>query len=436
MNKSKHLIIVSADAFVFEDLEYVKTLPNFKRILDEGSVVERVRTIYPTVTHPVHATMLTGVPAGKTGIVNNIHFDPYAEDGVWYNRLDEIKTETILHAAKRAGLTTASCLFPLNIGGNDYIDYLVPGLMRLDMKGYEDDPMGAYRAMGITPCLEDIVEDALEKFGPDLSHPVTDDFATYAAAEIIRRYKPNLLITHPGYIDSARHRSGVFSELVNQSLRDTDRWIGMLWDAVCEAGIADSTDIVVMGDHGQLNITRRINFNVFLADAGLIDVAEDGTLRDWRAFAASTGLCAYVYLKDKSDRALYDKTYALLTHLAEEGIYGVEQVFTTEQVKEKYGLDGDFSFVLETDGYTAFAEGIVRPIIVPIDSSDYRKGAASHGYLPEKGPQPTFIAAGPSFKKGVVVPNGSILNHAPTFAAVLGIDLPQADGVAVSEILN
>ena len=436
MDKNKHLIIVSADAFVFEDLEYVKTLPNFKRILDEGSVIERVRTIYPSVTHPVHATRLTGVPAGKTGIVNNIIFDPTVTDGVWYNRLDDIKTETILHAAKRAGLTTASCLFPLNIGGNEYIDYLVPGLMKLDMKGYEDDPLAANRAMGMTPCLEDIVADAIEKCGAGLAHPETDEYATYAAAEIIRRYKPNLLITHPGYIDSARHRSGVFSELVNQSLRDTDRWIGMLWDAVCDAGIQDSTDIVVMGDHGQLNITRRINFNVFLADAGLIEVAEDGTLADWKAFAASTGLCAYVYLKDKNDKALYDRTYDLLTHLAEEGIYGVEQVFTTEQVKEKYGLDGDFSFVLETDGYTAFAEGITRPIVVPTDNSDYRKGAASHGHLPEKGPQPTFIAAGPSFKKGVRLPEGNVLNHAPTFAAVLGVDLPHADGKAVEEILK
>ena len=436
MNKDKHLIVISVDALVFEDLEYAKALPNFAKILAEGSRIERIRTIYPSVTHPVHATMLTGVPAGKHGIVNNIMFDAGVLDGVWYNRLDDIKTDTILHAAKRAGLTTASCVFPLNIGGNEYIDYLVPGLMQLDMKGHEDNPIEAYKALGLTPCLEDIVVDALDKCGAGLGHPEVDEFSTYAAAEIIRRYKPNLLITHPGYVDSARHRSGVFSDFVRESVRDTDRWIGMLIDAVEDAGIADSTDFVIMGDHGQMNITRRINFNVFLADAGLITLNEDGTLADWQAYAASTGLCSYVYLKDKSDKALYDRVYSLLGHFASEGIYGIEQVFTTEQVSERYGLYGDFSFVLETDGYTAFAEGMSRPIIVDMDASDYRKGHASHGYMPEKGPQPTFLVAGPSFKQGVVIPEGSILNHAPTMAAVLGIDLPEADGSAVTELIR
>ena len=64
--KSKHLIVVSVDALVFEDLEYAKTLPMFGRILREGSVVERVKTIYPSLTHPVHASLLTGCPAGVT----------------------------------------------------------------------------------------------------------------------------------------------------------------------------------------------------------------------------------------------------------------------------------------------------------------------------------------------------------------------------------
>ena len=65
MNENKHLIVISVDALVFEDLEYARTLPNFARILAEGSRIERIRTIYPSVTHPVHATMLTGVPAGR-----------------------------------------------------------------------------------------------------------------------------------------------------------------------------------------------------------------------------------------------------------------------------------------------------------------------------------------------------------------------------------
>lgn len=436
MNNDRHLILVSADAFVFEDLEYVKNLPNFKRILDNGARVEKVRTIYPTITHPVHATIMTGAPAGVTGIVNNAHFEPGKLQTPWYNRLDEIKCDTILHAAKRAGLTTAVCLFPLTMGGGEYIDYLVPGLMQMDVNGRENEPIEVYKDFGLTPCLEDIVLDAIDKFGFSLAHPQTDEFATYIAAEIIRRHKPNLLLTHPGFIDSARHRSGVFSDFVCQSLRDTDRWIGMLWDAVCDAGIEDSTDIVVLGDHGQINATRRINTNVFFADKGYIETDEDGNMVDWKVCAHSTGFSSYVYLKDDNDLAFKKEVYDLLCGMAEENLYGFDQVLTREEVKQRYGLDGDFAFVLETDGFSTFSDGWVRPVVAPLDLTDYKMGKASHGYLPEKGPQPTFIAAGPSFKKGAVVEFGSVLNHAPTCAAALGIELRDAVGTKVSEILN
>lgn len=57
---NKHLIVVSIDALVFEDLEYAKTLPNFSKILRDCSLIERVNTIYPSLTHPVHATIISG----------------------------------------------------------------------------------------------------------------------------------------------------------------------------------------------------------------------------------------------------------------------------------------------------------------------------------------------------------------------------------------
>ena len=139
--KNRHLIVISVDALVFEDLEYLKNLPNFSRLLDGASMVERVKTIYPSVTHPVHATLITGAPAGVTGIINNLTFDKEnvgKRSTKWFNRLDDIKCDTLLHAAKRAGLTTAASTWPLTSGGQEYIDYLVPNIMNEDFLGYEN----------------------------------------------------------------------------------------------------------------------------------------------------------------------------------------------------------------------------------------------------------------------------------------------------------
>ena len=106
--KEKHLIVVSVDALVFEDLEYAKTLPAFGRLMREGSHIERIRTIYPSLTHPVHATMMSGNPAGVTGVVSNELFTPGNLERPWFNFLDQMKCKTIFHVAHEAGLTTAA----------------------------------------------------------------------------------------------------------------------------------------------------------------------------------------------------------------------------------------------------------------------------------------------------------------------------------------
>lgn len=435
----KHLVVVSIDAFVFEDLEYAKTLPNFAKIMKNASIVERVRTIYPSLTHAVHATLITGAAAGATGIINNSVFNPAAPDknnNVWYNYLDEIKCETIFHAAKRAGLTTAVSSWPVTSCGQDVIDYLVPCALGVNFIGLEDNPIQAYRNLGAQECVIDIIEEAVRRFGWKDSHPAIEEFQIYCSTEIIKRFKPNLLLTHPSLVDNQRHRTGVFGEGVKPAIKETDRWLGMLIDAVREAGIENETDFVLLSDHGQINITRTISPNVYLADKGYIKTDAKGEVTEWLAYSKSAAASAHVYLKNPDDKNLYDSVYKLLCEMRDEGIYGFESVYTVAEAREKYGLSGDFSFVLETDGYTSFGEWTCRPSVRSFDLTDYRFGNGTHGHDPHKGPQPTFVASGPSFKKGVIIPEGSVINHAPTLAAALGFNLPEAEGKPVIEILK
>ena len=436
--KNKHLIVISVDALVFEDLAYAKTLKNFPKLLEEGAVIEKVKTIYPSLTHPVHATMITGAPAGKTGIINNLHLTPFETIHPWYNLLSEIKCETIFHAAKEAGLTTSACTWPVTAGGGDVIDYLVPGILNFYLEGCNgiDDVLEIYRKYGAPECLINIIKEGIEKYGYIDRHPEIDQFQIFCASKIIKEYKPNLMMIHPGYVDHARHRTGLFTEAVNESVKATDEWIGEILDAVREAGIEDSTDIVILSDHGQLGIVRILSPNVLLAREGFIRLDDKGELVDYDAIAWSGGLSAHVFLSRPDDKKLYDDVYSKLKKWEEEGVYGFERVLTKEECEAEYGLTGEFSFVLETDGYTSFSSDCTPPIAKGFDIEDYRFGKATHGHMPEKGPQPPFIGCGPSFKKGVRIERGDILNHAPTFAKILGIELKDAVGSAVEEILN
>ena len=48
--EKKRILVFSVDALVSEDIEYLKTLPNFKKYLGGGAEVKKIRSIYPSVT--------------------------------------------------------------------------------------------------------------------------------------------------------------------------------------------------------------------------------------------------------------------------------------------------------------------------------------------------------------------------------------------------
>lgn len=430
--KQKKLIVFSADAMVTEDLEYLKTLPNFQKYLAKGCVVEKVRTIYPTITYPCHTSMSTGVYPNKHKVFGNLQLFPgeVKTPWKWFHEWNQYEGDDIFTAAKKHGLTTAAVFWPVT-GNHPDIDYLVdeywpqyPG----------DDLREVFRRSGSSEEVLDVIEPFFA--GTQIRiHPETDEFIINCTCALIRKFQPDLIMLHPANIDSYRHKNGLFNDKVTQGIEETDRFIGQIMEAVEEAGLLDVTNFVLTSDHGQIDVKRVINVNVFLADAGLIRV-EDGKVVDWDAWFQSGGCYGLVYLKDPSNREIYEKTHALLKHMADEGIYGISEVFTEPEINEKEHLGGDFAFAVETDGYTSFGDNWMRPIVRKFDDSDYRYGRATHGYLPDKGPQPIFVAAGPDFNEGIVIERRPIVDEAPTYAAMFGFDLPDADGEPIMEFIK
>ncbi len=431
MKEKKKLIVFSADAMVWEDLKYFKTLPNYKKYLEGGCVVEKVASIYPTITYPCHTTMATGVWPDKHKVPGNYQFVPGTWPLPWRWDYDFVEwKEDIFTAAKKAGYTTAAVFWPVT-GNHPYIDYLIDEYWT---QGPEDTPRQAWKRMGSSPEMLDIVERHIGDNKIRL-HPPTERFIISCTCDIIRRFNPDVMFLHPANIDSYRHDTGLFNDKVLVGVEETDQWIGEIMKAVEDVGELDNTNLVLTSDHGQMEIKRIININVILADHGLIRKEEDGSLKDWDAWCVSGGMSALVYLKDPDNRMVYDKTYEVLSQMAEEGIYGISQVFTKKEAREHH-LDGPFSFVLETDDYTSFGDQINRPLVRNFDSADYRYGRATHGYLPHKGPQPIFMAKGPDFNEGVVLEKGRLIDQAPTYAKLLGTELPHADGIPMEGLIR
>ena len=143
-----------------------------------------------------------------------------------------------------------------------------------------------------------------------------------------------------------------------------------------------------------------------------------------------------VYLRDPEDQALKQAVYQCLEELRQEGVYGIGRLFTAEEARDEEHLYGGFSFVIESDGYTSFGDKAVRPLVQNFDVNDYRFGRATHGYLPDLGAQPVFVAKGPDFRERTTLERGLVVDEAPTYAMLLGVELPQADGKAMDCFLR
>ena len=126
----------------------------------------------------------------------------------------------------------------------------------------------------------------------------------------------------------------------------------------------------------------------------------------------------------------------MLCQMAEDGLYGFKTVYTREETAAQFHLDGDFDFVLESDGYTGFSDSVQRPFTASYEKKNYRLGRASHGYLPDDGPQPVFMCKGPHIRPDVLLPRHDIVDEAPTYAALLGVELKDAQGTALTELLK
>lgn len=427
------ILILSVDAMVWEDLErLMQEEPAFEAMYKQGSAVRKVRSIYPTITYPCHTTMATGCYPDKHGLYNNMIFSPGVLQGDWNWFHTPVKAEDIFTAAHEVGLKTASLFWPVTCG-HPSIDYNIPEYWPQSETETKEE---AFLRAGTSKQLWDEVADKHIHGFTIRTHPQTDAFLVESACDILEKYRPEVLMIHTGDVDHYRHRNGVFHGKVYEGVKDNFRWFCQMIEATKRAGTFEETNFFMVSDHGQMSIDRIIRLNVLLREAGLISVDEDGRLTDWRAYVHSAALSAQVHIREAENTEVYEQTYRLLKELCDTGTYGITKVLTREEAEERDHLSGDFAFVLDSDGHTSFSEEWVGPLLQERDNSDYRFSAATHGHYPDLGPQPVFFGFGPAIKSGVYLERANLVDEAPTYAQILGVSLPEADGRPLTEILK
>lgn len=433
------LFVLSIDAMVHEDIAYMQTKPNFSKLMKKRAEVEQVYSIYPSITYPAHVSLITGCRPGKHGVINNTPLKPYSDKITHFHRnYKNLLVEDLFSAAKRAGYSTASVYWPIT-ANNPNIDY---NINEYFFYYPNEDIEEAFAGMGANEAALRAIRENTNRFpatknSGKINLPSTfDDFIVGCVCSLIRNEKPDMMMSHICYVDSNRHRYGTFSNQVREALDQTDIWLGEIIKVMEDAGVYDNTNFVILSDHGQRDFKRYVKLNVLLARGGFIELGADGTIYDWKAFSKSNGMSVTVHLQDYTNSNLRQQVYEYLKELAADGCWGFETVYTADELREKYGTYGPFDFIIEADDETVFAEGWNGPVTYMVKDEQNPRYRAKHGYEPEKGPKPVFMGHGPAFKDGAVIPTAQLIDVAPTLAAILGQDLPQAEGHCLKELLR
>lgn len=404
-----------------EDLDDLLTLPHAKAVFSHAAYAKKVRPVLPTLTYPCHASMVTGCLPEKHGIWMNTLFSPGEMRPAWrwerrWNRVQD----DLLFAAKRQGLTTASVFWPTT-GHHGAVDWLIPEYWP---QSQEDTLLKAMGRMGSSPEVLAILE-GRQGTGRIDRHPSADFFAVNCACDILRTFRPDVMLIHPANIDEAKHRYGAGSPEAKQAVEETDGMIGTIAEALEDCGLSEQTNFVLASDHGQRDIRRVLKPNVLLREKGLIRCAGD-ILAGWDAYCQAEGMFALIHLRDGSDISIRERVQSVLESS------GLEQMGVS-RIRPGKQETADYDFALLSDGDTAFSSGFFGELC---QSEIHAGQKATHGYPPELGPGPVFIAAGPGFKKNSVIEEMRLIDIAPTLAALFGAEMPQAQGEVKRELLQ
>jgi predicted AlkP superfamily pyrophosphatase or phosphodiesterase len=428
-----HLIVISFDCLSDHDVPLLRELPNFKTFIENSSFCTQVETIYPSVTYPCHATIVTGNFPNRHGIVNNTFIQPGKISPDWYWHRRHVKGTTLYDEAKKAGMKTAALLWPVT--AKAAIDYNMPEI-------FANRPWHHQIPVSLSNGSPRYQLEMNSKFGHirnGLSQPELDDFVLESTVETIKTRKPELMLIHFVDLDSQRHIHGFSSEEAHAALHRHDQRLGRIMDALKEAGIAENSTVAILGDHSALDESKVIKLNVLFKERGLIQTNASGKVTDWKAYCKSCDGSAYVYVKDQNDDGAKNLVADILAELLQDESNGIEAAITGAEANAK-GADGTAFRMLEAARGYYFSEAIDGDYIEEVTEEDARTKKytfACHGYSPEKeGYHTVFFAAGKGIRPGISIKSMHLVDEGPTFARLLGLDLGDTDGSILEGILD
>ncbi len=368
------LLLVSLDG-VHPDFLGRGDTPHLDRLAAEGVQARWMRPSYPSLTFPNHYTLVTGLRPDRHGIVHNTMQDPVLGGFALKNR-EAVGDgrwwggEPLWVTAERAGLPTATLSWP---GSEAAVQGVRPG------RWHEYDET--------RPLARRI-----------------DTVAGWLAEPVATR--PRLATLYFEHPDAAAHAHGPRSAQLRAAMREVDAALGDLLERLERSGSRAHTDIVVVSDHGMAEVPEgQVVVVEDMVDPANAELVTDGQVVGFRPRPGREAAAEAQLLGRHARHACWRRH-----ELPSRWRYG-----THTRVPP---------IVCQMDpGWDALPRARLarRPAGV----------RGSHGYDPDS-PQmrAVFIANGPSFRSGMVLPAFDNVDVYPLLARLLGVREATNDGNA------
>lgn len=417
MSNNQHLVIISLDSLGFRDInEHQAQLPTLNKLVTSGTWVKEVKGIYPTLTYPSHTSIITGQYPNVHGIVNNTKIQPKRRSPDWYWYQKDVKSPTLYDLAHQKKLTTAAFLWPVTAGSK--ITYNLAEIF--PNRIWTNQVLVSLKASSPLFILE--MNQKYGKLRNGIKQPQLDEFITACAVDTLKNKKPNLTLLHLVDMDSMRHRYGVLSEEAMAALKRLDKHVAQVIQSTKEAGTFEDTNFVILGDHYQINVDKMIHLNTLFAKRNWLTAKPDQTFaNDWQVMAKNCDGSTYIYTKNFGQQ---QRLRDLIS-----GVEGVEKIYS-QQEAIAMGADPECTFMVEAKAGYYFTDESDRAQVVekvlPEMMGDADRYQGVHGYHPNKPDyKTTVIFNGPMIKAGHQVQQANLVDEAPTFARLLGLEFPE-----------
>lgn len=370
----KPLLLVSIDGFRPDYMETIET-PNLRNLSKAGVLAEAMIPVFPSQTFPNHYSLATGLYPENTGLISNSMYDPILEAPYSLSNRAAVEDgrwyggEPIWVTAEKQGMQTATLFWP----------------------GSEAE------IQGIRPTRWMKYDGGM----PDSSR-VDKVISWLSGAE---GFRPMVATLYFSEVDTYGHHYGVGSDSLIAAVQNIDGVIGYLVRELQRTGLWGEVNLLITSDHGMTNLSEdRV---IFLDD--LIDLADVRVIT-----YTPVGMIA-------PGNGKRDAVYAALKAAEAEGAY---QVYLKENIPERFRLKNHHrvpEIVMVADiGWTITSRRYFQ---------SHGIGAGTHGFdnlHPDMAA--LFLAHGPAFKKGLVIPAFEMVHVYALMCRILGLEPAAHDG--------